>query len=252
MSVNNRVAIVTGSGSGVGEQIAKKLAENGAKVIINDIDQDKIYRVVSEIKEKNGVAIGIKSDVTKPAEVKTMFENIVENFGKVDILVNNVSVERNDLVQNLSIEDWDEVLNTNLRSIFLTSQIAAQYMMGNNYGRIVNISSREWLGSPNQSHFSASKGGVFSFTRSLALELAKHQITSNVICAGLIEDTSSYRNLKEEEKERLTKMQPTRSIGAQNDIANGVLFLAADESSYITGQTLFIDGGKNLFSSYSV
>jgi NAD(P)-dependent dehydrogenase (short-subunit alcohol dehydrogenase family) len=251
MSVNDRVAVITGSGSGIGESIAKMLASNGAKVIINDLDQEKIDRVVADIKEKNGTAIGIMADVTNPEEVKNMIENSVGEFGRLDILVNNAGIARDKTIRGLSLEDWDKVIDTNLKSVFLTCQAAAHHMIDQKYGRIINISSRAWLGFQGQSNYSASKGGVVSLTRTLALELAKHQITSNVICPGLI-DTPLLRSAPQKVIDNLIKLQPTRSVGKPEDIANGVLFFAADESSYITGQTFFICGGKSLFSSLSV
>lgn len=251
MSVNDRVAIVTGSGSGIGEGIAKMLSSNGAKVVINDIDQKKIDQVVSEIKEENGEAIGIKADVTSPEEVKNLIDDTVKHYGKLDILVNNAGITRDKTIRGLSVENWDKVIDTNLKSVFLTCQAAAHHMINQKYGRIINISSRAWLGFPGQSNYSASKGGVVSLTRTLALELAKHQITSNVICPGLV-DTPLLQSAPQEKRDNLMKLQPTKTIGKPEDIAYGVLFFAADESSYITGQTLFIGGGKSLFSSLSV
>lgn len=251
MTVQDRVAIVTGSGSGIGEGIVKALAANGAKVIVNDIDMEKIDRVVAEIEEVNGVAFGIKADVTSPEEVKALIDGTVNKFGRLDILVNNAGIAIDKTIRRLTIEDWDKVIDTNLKSVFLTSQAAAHHMIPQKYGRIINISSRAWLGFPGQSNYSASKGGVISLTRTLALELAKHQITSNVICPGIIE-TPMFRSQPQEVIDNLLKIQPTRSIGKPEDIANGVLFFAANESSYITGQTFFICGGKSLYSSLSV
>jgi NAD(P)-dependent dehydrogenase (short-subunit alcohol dehydrogenase family) len=251
MTVKDRVAIITGSGSGIGEGIAKILASNGAKVVINDLDQDKIDRVVAEIKEQNGIAVGKKADVTNPEEVKKMVDETANEFGRLDILVNNAGIAKDKTIRGLSLEDWDSVIDTNLKSVFLTCQAASHHMIEQKYGRIVNISSRAWLGFPGQANYSASKGGVVSLTRTLALELGKHQITSNVICPGII-DTPLFQSAPQNVKDNLTKIQPTRSIGKPEDIANGVLFFAADESSYITGQTFFICGGKSLFSSLSV
>jgi NAD(P)-dependent dehydrogenase (short-subunit alcohol dehydrogenase family) len=251
LGVEGRVALVTGSGSGIGEEIAKKLAFEGAKVVINDLDQEKIDRVVSEIKERNSEVIGIEADVTDSEAVKEMIDKTAENFGGLDILVNNAGIARDKTIRGLAIEDWDKVIDTNLKSVFLTCQSAAHHMIAQKYGRIINISSRAWLGFPGQSNYSASKGGVVSLTRTLALEMAKHQITSNVICPGLI-DTPLLQSAPEKVKENLMKLQPTKIIGKPEDIAYSVLFFASDESSYITGQTLFVGGGKSLYSSLSV
>ncbi len=251
MGVRDRVAIVTGSGSGIGEGIAKMLAAQGAKVIINDLDQGKIDRVVSEIQADGSIAVGIKADVTRPDEVKELIDGAVEKFGRLDILVNNAGIARDKTIRGLTLRDWDDVIDTNLKSVFLTCQAAAHYMIPQKYGRIINISSRAWLGYPGQANYSASKGGVVSLTRTLAMELAKHQITSNVICPGIIE-TPLLMSAREEVRENLMKLQPTKIIGKPEDVAYAVCFFASDETSYITGQTLFVCGGKSLFSSLSV
>jgi NAD(P)-dependent dehydrogenase (short-subunit alcohol dehydrogenase family) len=251
MSVNGRVAVVTGSGSGIGEGIAKYLAAGGAKVVINDVDQEKIERVVSEIKRNDGTAIGVRTDVTNPEEVKQMISQTVDEFGRIDILVNNAGIGRDKTIRNITLDEWDLVLDTNLKSVFLTCQAASHYMIEQQYGRIINISSRSWLGFRGQASYSASKGGVVSITRTLALELAKYKITANTICPGVI-NTPLLQSNSDEVKENLLKLQPTRTFGEPKDIAYGVAFFASDDSSYITGQTLFICGGKSLFSSLSV
>lgn len=253
MTVKDRVAIVTGSGSGIGEGIAKMLAANGAKVIVNDLDQAKIERVVSEIKEQGGTAIGMRANLSLPEEAEKLIDDTVEQLGRLDILVNNAGTSTTKPLIESTVEDFDRVMGVNLKGVFLTSRAAARHMMEQNYGRIIHISSRAWLGDVNLSIYSASKGGVVSISRSLARELAKHQITSNTICPGPIETPLFLRNeLPEEVKQERIRSTLGGSMGKPEDIANGVLFFAADESSYITGQTLFICGGKSLFASLSV
>lgn len=251
MSVNERVAIVTGSGSGIGEATVKLLASNGAKVVVNDLDQEKIDRVVSEIKANNENVIGIKADVTNPEDVKRLIDTTVEEFGNLDILVNNAGINWIKPFQEYSLEEFTKLMDINLKSVFLTCQAAAPYMMEQEYGRIINISSRAWLGLENQSVYSAAKAGVLGWTRTLALELAKHQITSNAICPGPV-NTPLFKSLPEKEIQILSSTQPVRFIGDPEDLANGVLFFASDESSYITGQVFYIDGGKSLYQSLSV
>jgi NAD(P)-dependent dehydrogenase (short-subunit alcohol dehydrogenase family) len=247
MQVKDRVALVTGSGSGIGEGIAKKLAECGAKVVVNDVDNTKVERVVGEIRAAGGEATGIVVDITNLAEVESMFKETVDKYGRIDILVNNAGIARDKSIKKLTEEDWDAVLNVNLKGAFLCSKIASGYMREQGYGRIINISSRAWLGGPGQANYSASKGGLVSLTRTLALELGRKGVTVNCIAPGLI-DTPLFQALKPEIQERLRNNQPGKEIGTVNDIANGVLFFAGEEAGYITGQTIFICGGRSLFA----
>ncbi len=248
MQFKNRVALVTGSGSGIGEGIAKTLSAKGVKVVINDVDEAKINRVVQEIREAGGEVLGIAADITKLNEVDHMFQEIINSFGQIDILVNNAGIARDKSIKKMSEEDWDVVLNVNLKGVFLCSKVAAEYMREKNYGRIINISSRAWLGWPGQANYSASKGGIISLTRTLALELGRKGITVNAIAPGLIE-TPLWEALPDDAKERLMKAQPTGRIGSTWDIAHAVAFFASDYAGYITGQTLFVCGGKSLFAS---
>ena len=251
MNVKNRVVLVTGSGSGIGEGIIKRLAQEGARVVVNDLDPNKVEKVVGEIKEAGGDAIGYTANVIDKCQVQSMMDYIVHEWGRIDILVNNAGVSRDKSFLKLKEEDWDIVLDVNLKSVFLCSQAAALIMKEQKFGRIINISSRAWLGWYAQSNYSASKGGVVSLSRTLALELGKYGITVNCICPGLV-DTPLFQSFGPEVIERLMKAQPTGTIGKPKDIAWGILFFAADESSYVTGQTIFICGGKSLFATPSV
>lgn len=253
MGVENRVAIITGSGQGIGEGIAHELASQGAKVVINDINQERMNHVVNTINSEYGedTAIGIEADITNPDQAKYLIDETVNQLGHLDILVNNAGIARDKTIRGLSVEDWDKVLDTNLKATFLTCQAASHHMIKQEFGRIINISSRAWLGFKGQSNYAASKGGVISLSRTLALELAKYQITVNAICPGIIQ-TPLFDSNPQEVKDKLINLQPTRSIGKPKDIGYSVSFLASDESSYITGQTLFVCGGKSLYSSLSV
>lgn len=247
--VAGRIALVTGSGGGIGEAIALALVARGATVVVNDIDESSARRVQQEIVDNGRRATYVAADCSDKKEVEGMFARIKDDHGRLDILVNNVGIIRDALITKMTEEDWDVVLNVNLKSCFLCSRQAASMMIEQKYGRIVNISSRAWLGGYGQANYSASKGGIVSLTRTLAIELAQHNITANAIAPGLI-DTPMFRNFRPDVRERLVKMQPNGRIGKPEDVANGVLFFASDASSYITGQAIHICGGKSLTSSY--
>ncbi len=247
--VADRVALVTGSGGGIGKAIALTLASRGATVVVNDLDASSAHEVQKEIVANGGRSTYVAADCSDKQEVEGMFARIKDDHGRLDILVNNVGIIRDALVTKMAEEDWDVVVGVNLKSCFLCSQQAASMMIEQEYGRIVNISSRAWLGGYGQANYSASKGGIVSLTRTLAIELARNNITVNVIAPGLI-DTPMFRNFRPDVRERLIKMQPNGRIGKPEDVANGVLFFASDASSYVTGQTMHICGGKSLASSY--
>lgn len=245
MNIKDRVALVTGSGAGIGEGIVHLLAENGAKIVVNDIDSAKVENVSNNLVERGFEAIGVTADISQSEQVNEMIKRTIEHYGKIDILVNNAAVVRNNLILNMPEEDFDIVMNVNLKGAWLCSKAVLGYMEKVKFGRIVNIASGSWLGRATQTNYAASKGGMISLTRSLAVEFAKDGVTVNCIAAGLI-DTPMIQNLSPERRERLIKAQLTPMIGEPWDIANTVYFFASEEARYLTGQVLYVDGGKNI------
>jgi NAD(P)-dependent dehydrogenase (short-subunit alcohol dehydrogenase family) len=245
MNVSDRVAVVTGSGQGIGAGIARVLGSAGARVVVNDLVPERVGEAVAALAVDGIEAVGHPADVATAEGAEGLIAAAREAYGRVDILVNNVGMARDGWLAKMSEEDWDIVLQVNLKSQFLTCRAVAPHMMEQKYGRIINISSRAWLGGPGQANYAASKGAVISLTRTLALEMARYGITANCIAPALV-DTPLFRGLKEDVQERLVKTIPAGRIGTPEDIGNAALFLAADESSYVTGQTLYVCGGRSL------
>lgn len=245
MNVKDRVAIVTGSGQGIGEGIARVLAGAGARVVVNDLVPEKVDDVVADFTAAGFDAIGHAADVATVEGAESLVGAALDAYDRVDILVNNVGMARDGWLVKMSEEDWDSVLAVNLKSQFLCCRAVAPHMMEQKSGRIINISSRAWLGGPGQANYAASKGAVISLTRTLALEMARYGVTANAIAPALV-DTPLFRGLKEEVQERLVKTIPAGRIGTPDDIGNAALFLASDEASYVTGQTLYVCGGRSL------
>jgi len=244
-----RIAIVTGSGSGIGKAIARQLAANGYNVMINDVVQDKVDAAVAEFEAEGLSVSGQVADVSTREGAEQLVQGTLDRFGGLHVLVNNVGILRDNLITNMPEEDWDLVLRVNLKSYFLMIKAAVPHMIAQKHGRIVNISSRAWLGNVGQANYSASKGGVVSLTRAMALELGRHGITVNAIAPGLI-DTPLTRNLRPDVWDRLVKAQPTRTAGTPDDVAWAVRFFAAPESGFITGQVLHVCGGKSVKSDW--
>jgi NAD(P)-dependent dehydrogenase (short-subunit alcohol dehydrogenase family) len=245
MNVKDRVAIVTGSGSGIGKEIMKRLTVHGAKGVVVDVNGDAAEKTANEITAAGGTAIATTCDCTLKADVEAMVDHTMSRFNKIDILVNNVGIVRDNYLTKMPEADWDAVINVNLKSYFLCSQATVSKMINAQYGRIINISSRAWLGNAGQANYSAAKGGIVSLTRTMALELGKFNITANCIAPGVI-DTPLIRGLRPDVQERLAKMQPTSHFGTPAEIAYAAHFFASDEAWYMTGQVLHVCGGKSL------
>jgi 3-oxoacyl-[acyl-carrier protein] reductase/2-[hydroxy(phenyl)methyl]-succinyl-CoA dehydrogenase BbsD subunit len=247
MGIQNRVALITGSASGIGKQTARRMAEAGATVVINDIAPEIVEKTVAEFKSDGLSAIGKVADISKKAAVDQMIQETANELGGIDILVNNAGMERAGALRKLTEADWDITINVNLKGAFLCSQAAHNFMVDKKHGRIINIASRAWLGGAGQAPYSSAKAGMVGLTRTLALELGAKGITANCIAPGLIE-TPLWYELPEKNRNFLMSKQPTGRLGHVDDIANAVMFLASDEASFITGQVLYICGGRSLFS----
>ncbi len=243
MDLSNKVALVTGGGRGIGRVIALKLAEVGATVIINDVSLDSAKAVAEEIKAMGHQSMAIAADVSLAAEVDRLAEEARKAYGKVDILVNNAGITRDQLLLRMSEEDWDKVLEINLKGGFLCTRAVLRDMLKQRWGRVINISSIVGLvGNPGQANYASAKAGLIGFTRSLAKEAGSRGITANAIAPGFI-DTEMTQRLPEERKEALKKQIPLGYFGTPRDVAEAVAFLASEEARYITGQVLSVDGG---------
>lgn len=248
MDLKNKVALVTGSRRGIGQGIALALAQAGANVAVTDIDQADCQKVVDQIKEIGQDGLAIKLDVTSREEVEKAIKMTVEKFSKIDILVNNAGIAQLKPFLELTEADWDRTLGINLKGMFLCSQAAAKEMVKNKYGKIVNIASiasgQVGIGFLNTAHYCASKGGVTALTEALALELAPYGINVNAIGPGVIETPMTQDILADEAAKKGMLMRiPKGRLGQPKDVASAVVFLASDEADYITGATLFVDGG---------
>ncbi len=244
MDLSNRVAIVTGSGRGIGRAIALKLAASGATVVINDIGEATyVNSVVEEIKAMNRQSQAILADISLASDVAKLVETTIATYGRVDILVNNAGITRDQLLLRMSEEDWDRVINVNLKGVFLCTKAVLRHMSKQRWGRIINISSIVGIiGNAGQANYAAAKAGIIGFTRTIAKEAASRGITVNAIAPGFI-DTGMTQQLKETWKEELQQRIPLGYLGTPDDVAAAAAFLASEEARYITGQVLNVDGG---------
>jgi 3-oxoacyl-[acyl-carrier protein] reductase len=248
MDLSNKVAVVTGSARGIGKAIALKLAEVGADVVVNDIPAaaEALEGTANEIRALKRKALAITADVSSSADVNNFIETTAAQMGHIDILVNNAGVTRDQLIMRMTDEEWDTVLNIDLKSAFLCSRAVIRYMMKQRWGRIISIASVVGLGgNAGQANYAAAKAGIIGLTKSIAKEVGSRNITANAIAPGFIE-TKMTEALDEKQRQTLVQRIPLQSIGTPRDVAEAVAFLASEEARYITGQVLGVDGGMGL------
>ena len=243
MELSGKVALVTGAAQGIGKAIAMLLARNEADVVVSDINLEKAQETANEIQGMGRRSVAIKVNVADLKDVERMVEAIVEQFGRIDILVNNAGITRDRLILRMTEEDWDAVLDVNLKGTFNCTKAAIRYMSKQKSGKIVSIASVSGeMGNPGQANYAASKAGVIGFTKTIAREFAGRGINVNAIAPGYIQ-TPMTDAVPEKAKEELKRMIPMERLGKPEDVAQAVLFLVSENSSYITGQVLNVNGG---------
>ncbi|GIJ46887.1 3-oxoacyl-ACP reductase [Virgisporangium aliadipatigenens] len=244
-----KVAVVTGAAQGIGAATARLLAADGASVAVVDLSEESAQRVVDEIVGKGGTALAIGADVSDEAAVEAMTARVVEAYGRLDILVNNAGITRDNMLFKMSAAEWNQVLTVNLTSIFLCSKAAQKHMVAQKYGKIVNLSSRSALGNRGQANYAAAKAGVQGLTATLAIELGPFNITVNAVAPGYIATAMTAATAErvgsspDEHQKMAAERTPLRRVGQPEEVASVIAFLASDESSYVSGQTLYINGG---------
>jgi 3-oxoacyl-[acyl-carrier protein] reductase len=245
LGIEGRAAIVTGGGSGIGAEVVRLLAEEGAHVAIVDLDGAKAVAKANAMSATGCSAIAVQADVTNAASVEEMITQVTHHFGALHILVNNAGFTRDARITAMTEEAWDAVIDVTLKGAFLCAKAAMPHLKKHGHGRIINISSRAHLGNPGQTNYSSAKAGLIGFTRALALEGGLSFITVNAVAPGLI-DTEMVRALFNYEKvrEKAEKGTPIPRIGTASDVANAVVFLSSDKASYITGEVVHVTGGR--------
>ncbi|PIC77535.1 3-oxoacyl-ACP reductase FabG [Sporosarcina sp. P19] len=238
----DKIAVVTGAAQGIGEKIAERVLQDGASVIMLDVNFDKLQQTASALDSSGEKVFAMKCDVADPDEVTKTFSTIYEKFGKVDILINNAGITRDSFFHKMTPEQWHSVLDVNLNSMFYTCQAVIPHMRAQQYGKIVNVSSSSSWGNLGQGNYSASKAGVLGLTRTLAKENGGKQITVNAVAPGQI-NTDMTKDLPEDVKKIATMLTPSGRMGDPAEVASVVAFLASDDSSFVNGECISVSGG---------
>ncbi|WP_119066704.1 3-oxoacyl-ACP reductase FabG [Rubrobacter indicoceani] len=247
--LEQRVALVTGAGQGIGLATAERFAREGARVCLADTNSEVAAQEASRMVDSGADAFGIRMDVTSRLEVEGVVERVVGRFGRLDILVNNAGITRDELIHRMSDDDWRSVLNVHLTGTFLCSRAAQKYMVENEYGRIINLSSVSALGRRGQANYAAAKAGLQGFTKTLAIELGPYGVTVNAVAPGFIETEMTRRTAErmglsfEELVNAATEEIPLGKSGKPEDVAAAILFFATEEASFVSGQVLYVAGG---------
>ena len=250
--LEGRVAFVTGAGRGIGAATALRMAEEGARVALADVDTEGCQQVATEIDRLGSEGLVVRCDVSDPEMVQNAIDQTANHLGRLDILVNNAGVLRDNLLFKMSDSDWDTVMNVHLKGAFLCSRAAQKYMVQQRYGRIVSLSSTSALGNRGQANYSTAKAGLQGLTRTLAIELGPFGITANAVAPGFI-DTEMTRSTArrqgfdpDEVIAQASKTIPVRRVGQPRDIANVICFLCSDEASFVNGQIIYVAGGPKV------
>lgn len=240
--MDKRIVIVTGAAKGIGKAIAQRMINDNYIAILVDIDEKKGKSLANKL---GRLAKFLACDISNQNEVNRLFKTVVNEFGHVDVVVNNAGIISDNMIWKMPVENFDKVIEVNLKGTWLMCKAAGTLMREQKRGRIINITSRAWLGNIGQSNYSASKAGVVGLTRVLALELGKYGVQVNAIAPGLI-DTPLTQKLPKNVQENLIQAQPTKTMGKPEDVANVVAFLSNEKTQFITGQTIYVDGGKSI------
>lgn len=245
LELTGKVALITGSGRGIGLATARALAAEGVRIVVTDINPDAVQDATASLREAGHEAIGVVADVCNQVQVQGLVDQAIERFGAVDILVNNAGFTRDKYLAKMPEEDWDAVIDTILKGAYFCTKAVLPSMMSRRWGRVINIASRAHFGNPGQTNYSAAKAGLVGFTRALSLEQGKFNITANAVAPGFVE-TDLIRSLSTYEmlKENALARQPIQRLGSVQDIADTVTFLASGRASFITGELVHVTGGR--------